>query len=150
MFIGKLQPDDASAQASAASRDGSVVAGSSTSSSNVSRMFLWRQAEMLALPGSGRTALGDWAAGLSGDGHLLVGWAMGTGSDDDEAILWTAAKGTQPLLEVLQRDYQLSLPGWKLLRASAVSDDGLVIVGRARNPQGQLVAWRVRLSSTPA
>jgi len=42
---------------------------------------------------------------------------------------------------VLVDDYGLDLTGWKLWKATAISDDGLTIVGSGENPNGETEAW---------
>jgi hypothetical protein len=45
------------------------------------------------------------------------------------------------LRQVLTDEYGLDLGGWRLERATGVSDDGLVIVGTGRNPGGNTEGW---------
>jgi hypothetical protein len=45
------------------------------------------------------------------------------------------------LKDVLEKDFNLSLTGWKLINATSISDDGSVICGNGINPQGLTEAW---------
>jgi hypothetical protein len=54
--------------------------------------------------------------------------------------VWTEAAGMRTLDDVLINDHGLGeeLQGWRLWRISDVSDDGFVLLGRGRNPAGEL------------
>jgi probable HAF family extracellular repeat protein len=140
--LGKLPGDD-SATATAVSRDGTLIAGTSFNSAQMGRAFRWNQQ-------TGMTALGTFAGlqatmvtGISGDGMIIVGWA--TTATGDTAIIWDAQHGLRPLDIALLVNYQAEVPGWRLARATAISDDGRTIAGYGINPSGQTRAWIVKL-----
>jgi len=142
VVLGQL-PGDASAVASAVSRDGAVVVGSSTDDSQRSRAFRWtRQTGMEALP-QAPSGLSGMAFGVSGDGELVVGSSMS--ASGESAVIWDAEHGTRLLETVLGSQFPTDIKGWKLIRATAISDDGTTIVGYATNPRGQTEGWALRL-----
>ena len=140
--LGRL-PGDASAVASAVSRDGAVIVGSSTDDSQRSRAFRWtQQMGMMALPDASSGMFG-MAFGVSGDGQIVVGST--TSAAGEAAVIWDAERGTRLLETVLSSDFPTDIEGWKLIRATAISDDGHTIVGYGTNPGGQSEGWAVRL-----
>lgn len=143
IVLGKL-PGDASATALAVSRDGVVVVGISLDDAQVSRAFRWtRSSGMVALETTVGGMQGTVADGVSGDGSIAVGWA--TTPSGETAIIWDAEHGMRPLDAALASDYQRQIVGWRLTRATAISDDGPTIAGIGTNAQGQTEAWIVRL-----
>ena len=135
---------DADATATAASRDGSTVVGASRSSAGSYRAFRWtRQTGMVALGNDVAGLLGGYATSVSGDGRLIVGW--GSAATGDVALVWDVEHGVRLLESALLADHQTQIPGWKLARATAVSDDGRTIAGYGVNPQGATEAWIVTL-----
>ena len=77
------------------------------------------------------------AIDISGDGSVIVG-QMSVGSEID-AVVWL---GGQPrLLADLLTESGADLTGWRVSHVSGVSADGTVIVGHARNPDGQLQGY---------
>ncbi len=141
--LGKL-PGDAEAIASAASRDGSVVVGSSKDNMGNYHAFRWAmETGMVALGRDGDGFLGSFATSISGDGRMVVGW--GTTAAGDVALIWDADHGLRQLTAALLADYRLQIEGWKLIRATAISGDGRTIAGSGTNPQGQTEAWIVKL-----
>ena len=143
LVIGKL-PGAASASALAVSRDGSVVVGASMDNAQVTQAFRWeRQAGIVPLATMAAGIQGSVAAAISGDGTIIAGWAItGTG---EAAFIWDAERGMRLLEAVLAVDYQTEIAGWKLTRATAISDDGRTIAGYGTNPQGQVEAWIAKL-----
>jgi probable HAF family extracellular repeat protein len=82
--------------------------------------------------------------GASADGSLLVGYGQVI-SGSPYAVIWREGDGVRPLRDVLVNEYGLSLGDWQLQYAARISDDGRIIVGIGRNPQGQTEAWIARL-----
>src|SRR5690606_36480711 len=74
------------------------------------------------------------ATDVSGDGRIIVG------RSETQAFIYDPVNGMRPL-----RDYLiglgLDLSGWWLDTATAISDDGLTIVGRGLKPSGQDEGW---------
>jgi probable HAF family extracellular repeat protein len=141
--LGKL-PGYAEAIATAASRDGSVVVGSSKDNTGNYHAFRWAmETGMVALGRDGDGFLGSFATSISGDGRMVVGW--GTTAAGDVAMIWDAGHGLRQLTAALLADYRLQIEGWKLIRATSISGDGRTIAGSGTNPQGQTEAWIVKL-----
>ncbi|MDB9423458.1 PEP-CTERM sorting domain-containing protein [Microcystis aeruginosa CS-564/01] len=125
------------------SADGSVVVGT-TNGSNFGQAFRWTQA-------TGMVGLGELAGdnnsiayGVSGDGSVVVGY--GNSANGDEAFIWNGTQGMRSLKQVLTNDYGLNLTSWTLKYATAISADGLTIVGFGTNPSGNSEAWIARLN----
>jgi len=128
------------------SADGSVVVGSGGTAAG-REALRWTEAEGLVslgdLPGG---IVASTANGVSNDGSVVVGMDNSSPSEF-QAFIWTEADGIQRLFDVLVSQYGLDLAGWDLQVANAVSDDGKVIVGQARNPSGRLEGFVVSLRS---
>jgi probable HAF family extracellular repeat protein len=124
-----------------------VVVGASKDNAGNYRAFRWtNQSGMIDLSDGVDGLLGSFATSVSGDGRVIVGW--GTAADGEVALSWDVEHGLRPLTAALLADYQLQiLAGWKLTRATAVSEDGRTIAGYGTNPQGQTEAWIVTVSN---
>jgi probable HAF family extracellular repeat protein len=143
VVLGKLA-GDTSAVANAVSRDGSVVAGTSTNDAQAHRAFRWTALSgMVALQGSFAGHLGSTATGISGDGSTIVGWADTTSGET--AFIWEATHGLRTLESALTSEWPTNIAGWKLGRAMTISDDGRVIGGTGTNPEGKARAWIIKL-----
>ncbi len=70
----------------------------------------------------------------SGDGSVLVGSFHASGL---HAMIWDERTGIRSLQQVLADEFGLTLPGWNLDFANAISVDGTRITGLATNPLGQ-------------
>jgi uncharacterized membrane protein len=99
--------------------------------------------------GSGMQGLGDLAGGsfesmahdASQNGSLIVGY--GTDADGKRAVIWSG--GTLFDLNLIAAAV---LPaGWLLEEAYGISSDGLAIVGRANNADGNNEAFLLRLDN---
>lgn len=86
------------------------------------------------LPGG---TLRSAAFGVSADGSIV---GRGTSALGEEALLWNDG-GMHKLRDLLIANGATGLAGWRLTRASAISVDGLTIVGEGTNPLGQTEAW---------
>jgi probable HAF family extracellular repeat protein len=137
--LGDLPGGGANSTAVAVSADGSVVVGTAESTSGT-EAFRWT-------PATGMVGLGDLtvapftsqAATMSSDGGTIYGFSAAPGINE-QGWVWTQAIGMRTLDDVLVNDHGLGqeLEGWRLWRISDVSDDGLVLLGRGRNPAGEL------------
>ena len=123
----------------AISADGSMIAGYSIPSSGDHAAFRWTA-------GTGMLGLGalpcdtfSIARAASADGSIIVGDPQT--SSGDCVFVWDAQRGIRRLSEVMATDYGLTLTGWTLRRATAVSQNGHVIVGYGINPSGQTEGW---------
>ncbi|HYQ91503.1 MAG TPA: hypothetical protein VES89_05350, partial [Candidatus Competibacteraceae bacterium] len=128
------------------SADGSVVVGASNFENGLGA-FRWTQ-------GNGLVSLGDLpggefyseALGASANGSVIVGDSdSGAGQ---EAFIWDPAHGMRSLLDLLVTaglDSDL-LSGWTLSAATAISADGLTVVGNGIHG-GRQEAWLARLDS---
>jgi probable HAF family extracellular repeat protein len=153
--LGYLPGGSGASGATGVSADGRVVVGGSINSSGFYEAFRWTE-------GGGMVGLGDLPGGIfeslandtTADGGTVVGSSIvgltttqfGVGPDYDPFI-WDAGHGMRNLVDVLSNDYGLgpALAGWNLAEATAISDDGKVIVGNGFNPDGNFEAWIVRI-----
>jgi probable HAF family extracellular repeat protein len=120
------------------SADGAIIVGNIRLVSGHSA-YRWDSAE-------GTVDLGGLTAfGVSADGTVVVGGEEGSGG----AFYWTKAGGRRNLANMLIADFGLNLNGWRLLEATAISDDGLTIVGEGINPEGHFEGWRAHLGAIP-
>ena len=133
-------PGDLSSVAHGVSADGSVIVGSSSGTGT--QAFRWTQETGMiglgTLPDGSRNSS---ARGVSADGSVIVGQCNGEAGF--EAFIWDVTHGMRSVRQVLVSQFGLgaNLRGWKLRAATAVSADGLVVVGYGMNPRGNLEAW---------
>jgi len=125
--------------AEAISGDGSVVVGQSNSSQGW-QAFRWT-------PSTGMQGMGDLPGGIfsshalaiTPDATTIVGYAFDAAGR--QAFVWTQA-GSMTSVRARLQALGVTIPtGWRLEDATAVSHDGLVIVGFGLNPAGQTEAW---------
>ncbi len=158
--LGYLPGGSGDSSATGISADGSVAVGGSINASGFYEAFRWTE-------GHGMVGLGDLPGGsfdsiandTTADGGMVVGNSivgltttpMGIVPDYDPFI-WDETHGTRNLVDVLTNDYGLgpALVGWNLANATAISDDGKVIIGYGFNPAGNFEAWRVVLVPEPS
>lgn len=129
--------------------DGKTVVGTVSSLAGMEAMR-WTEK-------NGYQLLGDFPGGLfsssaqdvSANGQSVVGSGtselFGANYSGDTAFLWTEIGGMRSFKDVLENDFGLNLQGWQLTNATAISDDGLTVVGVGYNPSGQSEAWLARL-----
>lgn len=124
--LGDLEGGSDYSGASGLSSDGSVVVGQSDSSWGL-EAFRWTS-------GAGMVSLGYFedsytvrALGVSADGSIIVGDSET--ASGGVAFIWDSMNGMRNLRTVLTSDYGLDLTDWTLNTASAISSDGLKIVG---------------------
>lgn len=140
--LGDLPGGKFRSEAYAVSADGSVVVGWSMSESG-GEAFRWTASD-------GMQGLGDlpggnfqsWAYDVSGDGSIIVGFSVSAlNSDGSEAFIWDVNNGMRSLKNVLANDYDLDMSGWRLEKATGISDDGMTVVGEGLNPRGIPKGW---------
>lgn len=133
--LGMLDGRTDGSRALGISADGSTVVG--WSESNIGQQaFLYRE-------GAGMIGLGrlpapfpttSEATAVSADGRIVVG------RSSTEAFIYDRVNGMRSLSQYLG-SLGLDLGGWQLDIATAVSDDGMTIVGRGLNPDGNDEGW---------
>lgn len=110
--------------------DGSHVVGGSDNGTNL-EAFLWTEAAGIA--GLGDLPGGDFysrAMDVSADGSVVVGESITSGTAGFEAFMWDAIHGMRSLQDVLvDLGLKAALDGWQLFSVTAVSADGLTMVG---------------------
>jgi len=139
--LGGLPNGDGASNARAISADGSTIVGWAPNDLGT-EAFRWT-AE------AGMVGLGDLPGGnymgaafaVSGDGSVIVGQSDSS-FGMSESFIWDDAHGMRRLRDVLVGEYGLNLDGWTLsTETTGISDDGLTIVGRGVNADGQAEAW---------
>jgi len=140
--LGDLPGGAFASDARDVSSDGSVIVGRGTP--GVLEAFRWTSSNGMVGLGFLPIANSSFAEGVSGDGLVVVGASSGFGAA--HAFIWDPAEGMRRLQEVLVDDLGLDLTGWTLERATAISTDGLSIVGYGENPSGDREAWRAVLA----
>jgi probable HAF family extracellular repeat protein len=143
--LGELPNALGESHAWAASADGSTIVGQSGRDA-------WRWTEGTGLVSIGTLpGFGDWpvsaALGVTADGGTIVGDIRSNNYQAEAAFVWSTTRGMRNLQAALEADYNLRLPGWTLTHATAISDDGMVIVGSGINPLGNTEAWVVNLAA---
>lgn len=127
--------------------DGSVIVGSASDingdvNARVATRWVGTTVEVIPVPpGGGRY----YATGVSDDGAIVVGGSFASLTNASVAWIWTEEAGTRSVASVLA-DLGISLGGWELTEATAISSDGRVVVGNGRNPAGELEGWRAVLA----
>ena len=96
---------------------------------------------MVGLGDLPRSWLEAYAHDANLDGSVIVG--HGTTELGWEAFIRDEQNGMRNLESVLASEYGLTLGGWPLIEASAISDDRNVVVGYGTNPLGQTEGWVV-------
>lgn len=151
--LGNLAGPTDAGSALGVSGDGNVIVGWTQSPSG-SEAFRWTASGGIAglgdLPGS---PFSSRAMAASFDGSIIVGAAnrlTGLSYVPGDAFIWDKSHGMRDLREVLVTEYSLGaeLDGWKLDSATAISADGMTIVGAGRDSTNLVRAWAVFLDST--
>lgn len=140
--LGDLPGIGFASAAQGISADGLTIVGFGRATPGF-QAFRWTEVEGMVglgeLPGG---AYGSVARAASGDGSVIVGAA----DNIETAFIWRAATGMRPLQAVLETDYGLDLQGLILQDATAISPDGLHIVGYASEPEsGERFSWLASL-----
>jgi uncharacterized membrane protein len=119
--------------ATAISSDGKTIVGRSSSKLGL-EPFLWRATQGMVGLGQLDGATFGETFDVTGNGRIAVGQSGG------KAFIWDAHRGMQDLQERLT-GYDLDLEGWTLTSATAISPDGLHVVGEGINPDGEIESW---------
>ena len=153
--LGYLPGGSIFSGASGISANGQVVVGGSESTLGT-QAFRWTEAD--GMDGLGDLPGGDFdslASDTTADGSIVVGRSDVLGgqlTSSNDPFIWDEVHGMRNLVDVLTNDYGLgsALVGWNLTEATAISDDGRVIIGNGINPDGNSEAWRVVLVPEPS
>ncbi|MBL9031551.1 MAG: PEP-CTERM sorting domain-containing protein [Phycisphaerae bacterium] len=140
-------PNSTPYEANGISGNGMVIVGKLSADFGMgSAAFRWTQAtgtvSLGDLPGS---ATAGNALATNFDGSIVVG--NGFTSLGVEAFIWDAANGMRNLKAVLLGLGVSAVANWTLNYATAISPDGLVVVGTGRNPAGEEEGWIARLNA---
>ncbi|MCO6044062.1 hypothetical protein NG895_09085 [Aeoliella sp. ICT_H6.2] len=154
--LGFLPGATNNSSANGISADGNVVVGSSDNAAGDNEAYRWTEAD--GMVGLGDLPGGDFdsrAADTTADGSIVVGRSNVLGgflSSAFDPFIWDETGGMRNLVDVLTDDFGLGseLAGWNLTEATAISDDGRVIVGNGFNPDGNSEAWRAVLVPEPS
>jgi probable HAF family extracellular repeat protein len=132
----------------AVSADGSVILGwCGNPGPGMSDLCRWAAASAWAVEDLGPMVLPNNVRGASVQTLTVVGTA-GLGGSSSHAFLWTPALGMVDLNAYLPTR-GISLAGWELTWANAVSADGLTIVGHGLHGGGNAEAWVADLHQPP-
>jgi probable HAF family extracellular repeat protein len=146
--LGTL-PGDVVSEAYSVSADGSVVVGWSGSDPTCcADAIRWTEAEgMISLGSLWGEDHYAYATDCSADGSIIVGGDYDNTTDTDAVFIWDEVNGMRNLKDVLISEYGLDLTGWTLMGMGNVhiSADGLTIVGRGYNPDGNPEGWIAEL-----
>jgi probable HAF family extracellular repeat protein len=142
--LGDLAGGDFNSVARAISGNGEVNVGSSSSAAGVEAFRWTHETGMVGLGDLPGGAFESSARAATADGSIIVGESR-TALLDSDAFIWTAATGMRSLQDVLITEHGLGaeLTGWRLWGVSDISDDGAVLVGNGRNPQGRVEGFVV-------
>lgn len=143
---GGVFTDDCPGEVLALSTDGSMAAGTWCQNA-----YYWTEAggvvDLGRLPTTDPTDQ-VFANAIAANGQLIFGTSGNGFFGLQQAWVWTAATGMQPLQEVLTR-YFVQIPqGYYLLSARSSSADGTVVVGQAATPDGFIVTYVVTVPVT--
>jgi uncharacterized membrane protein len=137
--LGDLPGGQFSSIANGVSANGSVIVGAGSTGFGPYdfEAFRWDANDGMQglgyLPGSSSSVAFD----VSADGTIVVGSSGG-------AFIWDRDHGMRSLLDLLVTA-GVDLTGWVLSAATAISADGLTVVGNGLNPYGRQEAWIARL-----
>lgn len=152
--FGKLPGGYSFSVPQATSADGSVVVGYLADDAGNCHGYRWTSAKGFKRLGSLQSKPSCNAAyAVSPDGGVIGGASDVEDSSGtvvaSDATVWTKAKGLRRLQDFLQANAGLNLAGWTLygVRAIAVDNSSLTLVGHGLNPGGHIEAWLAVLPS---
>jgi probable HAF family extracellular repeat protein len=138
--LGDLPGGTFDSLATAVNTTGSIVAGNGNSAGGF-EAFRWTSGGMVGLGFPAGTTT-SFAYGMSSTGARIVGTA--TNGASNVAFLWDATNGMRSLEDILAGQ-GVSLGGWTIQVATAISADGTWVVGYGLNPNGNTEAFRARI-----
>jgi len=143
-----LEDEPGGSRAFAANADGSVIVGERTGLAK-DVAFRWVEGVLYTLNGPpGWFSIA--ARGVSGDGFTVAGVGIDYLTQRDTALMWWRESGFSPVvLNAFLDQNGVDRGGWYLETAMAVSTDGTTIVGRAVHTNGDVEAYRLRVSDPP-
>lgn len=129
----------------AISADGGTIAGVAVNVDGSYEAYRWTSATGMVGLGllSGGNPPQSEARGVSGDGSIIVGFAVD--AVGQKAMIWDATHGLRDLNAVLVNDHGLNLNGFRMQMVWSITPDGHTIVGWGLNAAGRLEAFRVTL-----
>ncbi len=136
--MGDLPAGSFDSLATGVSTDGSVIVGLATNPGVTA--FRWTAAS--GMVDLGRPPGGNYsqAWGVSADGSVIVGDAGVAG--ERVPTIWDESNGMRNLIDVLvELGLGSEIEGWDLEQATAISADGLTVVGWGYVPDGGQEAW---------
>jgi probable HAF family extracellular repeat protein len=125
-------------EAKAVSANGAVIVGGAYTFAQFQHAFRWSESKQMVDLGTLPGGMESVALGVSDDGHVIVGMA------DDEsgvahAFRWTQESGMQTIEEwITDNNGANKITDVNFLGASAVSNDGKIVVGQLGNGQAFL------------
>lgn len=145
--MGDLPGGNFDSFATGVSFDGSVIVGSGLNPGPTS--FRWTTATGMVDLGRPQGGNASAAWGVSADGSVVVGDA-GVGGERVPAI-WDEIHGMRNIEGVLvELGLGPAMEGWDLEQATAISADGLTVVGWGYGPDGSEEAWLAYLGQPSA
>lgn len=137
------------AMASGISSDGNFIVGESQDrATGRSSGFVWTNGSMFALSNIGGSAAVGAALAVTADtsNQVAVGFTGPLG--DAEAVRWTRLAHVpnvsvpERIAALLTTPYKNPLPrGWRLIRATGISEDGYTVCGVGYDPNGRTQGW---------
>ena len=138
--LGTFADGSIAIEATAITPDGSVIVGRGAIPGG-SQAFRWTAATGLVgigdLPGA---ALQSRAFDVTADGSMIVGSGFAP-VVQTTGFVWTEAEGIRSIESFLTNEIGLDIGDLRLGAVRAVSDDGNVLTGVARNTQNRSVGW---------
>ncbi|MBL8761297.1 MAG: hypothetical protein JNL50_08355 [Phycisphaerae bacterium] len=132
----------------AVSCDGGTAVGSSRvdNAFEDGHAFMWNQTDGMVDLGA-MDDLFSVAWDVSEGGNVVVGEAYSAPFGPTRAFIWDRQNGMVDLNEYAKDVLKLSIDGWQLQSAKAVSDDGLFIAGDGLSPEGEYAGWVIQVPS---
>lgn len=145
--LGDLPGGSFASFATGVSGDGSIVVGGAREEQGEVG-FVWDSLQgMQPLPAAPDGGIFRQAFGISPDGRRVVGRGDRHFSENGRALVWDDFNGTRSLEALLQL-LGVSVTGWQLTSATAISADGRAIVGEGINPVGDTEAFLALLPAS--